>query len=769
MTLHPGARRAAVAGATLAAVLGASTTSAHAGTLLGKFANFSHAGTFSVPDNLSPGQPLSTETSAEIIDATRDGKTLIYTDAFTGRIGFIDATNPAKLVRKGTLDVGGSPTSVAVAGSYALVAVDTSTSFTAPTGELLVVDPLTQEIVTRFPLAGQPDSVAIAPSGRYATIVIENQRDEELSGGLIPQAPGGTLQIIDLAGGIGTWGASLRNVDLTGIAAVAPSDPEPEFVDINTKDEAVVSLQENNHLAIVDLKSGKVARHFSAGSTRISGVDATEEKIGPQSGGLIELTDDIGERRREPDAVHWIGDDRFATANEGDYEDAEGVEGGSRSFTIFGKDGKVKFEAGNQFEYEIVRAGHFPQARAANKGVEPEGIEFARIGGLNYLFVGAERANAIGVYELATTSSKPVFRGLLPTGVGPEGIRAIPGRNLLAVSSEADNPALARSIVATYKLNIGLKGPAYPQLVSKKEQSGKPIPWVAISGLSGDAKNKNKLWAVSDSYLAQSWLYEIDASRTPAVITKRVPVGLADSDDQLKGEFDLEGVAARPEGGFWVASEGRIEVGTSRPNLIVRIAADGSVQQSIPLPAALAAGATSSGLEGVTVTGSAKAGNETVYVALQRAWKDDPAGFAKLGKYDVAKGEWSFVRYPLDPGASPAGGWVGLSEITALPGERNALIVERDNQIGAQARVKKLYRVDLKAADWKPFGEPLSTIKKTLRRNVLLDLDRRSVTVPDKLEGVGLTRDGRVFLATDNDGVDGNLGETLFFGLGKIN
>jgi hypothetical protein len=41
-----------------------------------------------------------------------------------------------------------------------------------------------------------------------------------------------------------------------------------------------------------------------------------------------------------------------------------------------------------------------------------------------------------------------------------------------------------------------------------------------------------------------------------------------------------------------------------------------------------------------------------------------------------------------------------------------------------------------------------------------------SISVPDKLEGVGVTKDGRLYLATDNDGVDENYGETLFLGLG---
>ena len=51
---------------------------------------------------------------------------------------------------------------------------------------------------------------------------------------------------------------------------------------------------------------------------------------------------------------------------------------------------------------------------------------------------------------------------------------------------------------------------------------------------------------------------------------------------------------------------------------------------------------------------------------------------------------------------------------------------------------------------------------------MLPDLDERSVSVPDKLEGVAITADDRVFLATDNDGVDENYGETLFFSLGSL-
>ncbi|MBJ7471558.1 MAG: esterase-like activity of phytase family protein [Solirubrobacteraceae bacterium] len=727
-----------------------------------KAESFGHVGTFSVPQNLPAGAPANAVTSAEILDATADGRTLVYSDSPQQQIGFVDASNPRAPQPGGVLPVGGEPTSVATAGQWSLVGVNTSASFVEPKGELLVVNPTTRQIAARITLAGQPDSIAVSPDGRYAAIVIENERDEDVLGGLIPQAPAGVLQILDLKGPVWKWDRQLRTVDLTGIAQTAPSDPEPEFVDINRRNEAVVSLQENNHLAIVDLKKAKVTRHFSAGSVDLKNVDATEEEVGPQGSGLIELDDDLPARRREPDAVHWVDDDTFATANEGDYEDENGVEGGSRGFTLFNSRGYVEFESGASFEHEVVRAGHFPEARAENKGAEPEGLEVATFGRTTYLFVGAERANVVGVYEI--TRGAPKFVGLLPTGVGPEGIRAIPRRGLLAVSAETDTPGAVRSVVTLYDLKRRSVAP-YPQLVSANDAAGLPIPWVAQSGLSGDPVEKNTLWSVSDSYLGQSWIYKIDTARTPAVITQRIPVGAAETDDQLLGEFDLEGVVARKEGGFWLASEGRTNVGSSRPNLIVRTDAAGTVLQSIPLPASLATKANSSGFEGVTVTGTQAAGNETVWVVVQREWADDAKGVVKIGRYDVAAGTWTFALYPLDAVESPAGGFVGLSEITLLPDGKSVAIVERDNQLAENARIKRIYGVDLTdpSVSWKAHGEPLATVSKRLLRDAISELDAKSISVPDKLEGVGITKAGKVFLSTDNDGVDGNFGESLLF------
>ena len=453
-------------------------------------------------------------------------------------------------------------------------------------------------------------------------------------------------------------------------------------MDINARNEAVVTLQENNWLAIVHLPSAKVRRDFSAGSVTLHDVDATEESAGPQGNGIIDPSETIT-RRREPDGVAWIDDDTFATANEGDYEDAAGEEGGSRSFTLFGSDGTVEYESGASLEHEVIRHGHYPEARSENKGVEPEGVEVGVFGGRTLLFVAAERANVVAVYDV--TSGAPQFVQLLPTGIGPEGLKAVPGRDLLAVTSEEDDPAAVRSLVTLWRFGAG---PArYPYLVSAPAAGGVPIPWVAMSGLAGDPDDADTLWAVSDSFLAQAYAYRVDVSSSPAQIAQRIPVGGLEIGDPANptGGFDFEGVAARPEGGFWFASEGRVNVGSSRPNALVRTNDSGAILTTVLLPAGLAANATSSGFEGVAVRGTQAAGNETVYVAVQGRWSasGDPANRTKIGRYDVATGQWTFALYPLEVGARRDGRAVGDHAAARRPHRGNRRARQPDRPEGA--------------------------------------------------------------------------------------
>lgn len=697
---------------------------------------FNRIASFPVANNLPEGKDKLTATSSEIITASDDGNTLIYSDSPLGAIGFIDITDPRAPKGLGSLAFEGEPNSVAAAGPKVLVTIDQTEDLTRPAGQLAVVDMAGKTIEGSCDLGGQPDSVVVSPDGSFAAIAIENQRDEELNDGALPQLPAGELLILSLDNGVPACD-SIKRVDLTGLATVAPEDPEPEFVNINANGEIAVTLQENNHVVIVDSKTAEVTAHFTAGTVDLVGVDTKTD-------GALSFTGKLDAVPREPDAVKWLGTDRLVIANEGDYK------GGSRGFTIFDRSGKVLYEAGTSLEHAIARIGHFPEKRAKNKGIEPEGMEAAVFGDQQYFFVLSERGSVVAVYK--DTGGEPELVQLLPSGVSPEGAVAIPGRNLLATANETDlgEDGGARSHVMLYELAEGEK--AYPTLVSN-DIDGKPLGWGALSGLVGDAEKDGILYAVSDSvYAMQPSIFTIDATKKPAEITDVLRVT---RNGQPAQKLDIEGIALDGKGGFWLASEGDSSklVGHGLYN----VNAKGEIKAEIGLPAELLAGETRFGFEGVTTIGEGD--DMTLWMAVQREWKDDQKGTVKLVSYHPKSKEWGAVRYPLDKVEQ---GWIGLSEIT-VRGD-HAYIVERDNQIGDQARIKKLYRVAI--ADMKPgkLGEDLPLVTKEEVHDFIPDLQAATNGyVVDKLEGFAFDKAGKAFAVTDNDGVDDSSGETLFF------
>lgn len=152
-------------------------------------------------------------------------------------------------------------------------------------------------------------------------------------------------------------------------------------------------------------------------------------------------------------------------------------------------------------------------------------------------------------------------------------------------------------------------------------------------------------------------------------------------------------------------------------------------------------------------------------LALQNGWKDDPESTTKLAVYQPSADAWSFVHYPLEAPKSERGGWVGLSEITWLGDDRFA-ILERDNQPGGYAVIKTITVIDLAGVEPAPLGETPPLVDKALAIDLLPLLLASQGWISDKPEGFAVTADGRVFLITDNDGVDDATGETLLLMLG---
>jgi hypothetical protein len=677
------------------------------------------------------------ESSAEIISASGDGMTLVYSDSPLGVIGMIDITDPTAPTPKGNINVGGEPTAVSIIGNTAFVGVNTSESYTAPSGMVKAFDLTTMEQTAACDLGGQPDSTATAPDGSFIAIAIENERDEDLGDGRLGQLPAGFLVTVDIVDGTLDCG-TLNVIDMTGLADIAPEDPELEFVDINEAGEIVVTLQENNHIVVAN-KNGVIS-HFSAGNVDLEGIDATDEQSA-----LIFNESQVG-RLRELDAVQWIDDTHFAIANEGD------MDGGSRGWSIFNQDGDLVYENGTAFERAIIEVGHYPDRRSDAKGVETEGMEFGVFRGTPMAFILAERASIVGVYDL-TDPTAPVLAQLLPSGLAPEGAVAIPSRDLFITANEADliEDGGVRSHVMIYELQDA--APAYPQLTSAG--ADELIGWGAISGMVADADGI--IWAVNDSFYGfQPTIFKIDTGTTPATIVGSIPVTRRNGDPAQ--QIDMEGITLDSEGGFYIASEGR----TDRviPHAIYHVDADGVIQfrdGEIGLPPELMAVEQRFGFEGITRVG------DTLWMAVQREWADDPDNHVKLVAYNLETEEWGAVLYPKTVSDR---GWVGLSEIVAH-GDY-VYVIERGNQIGAAAVTKMIYRIPLADMVPAPLGGALPVVSKEVVRDLIPDLLSLNGYVVDKVEGLAIFEDGTAWISTDNDGVDDSSGETYFWSPGQF-
>ena len=722
--------------------------------------HFARIATF--PVYLNQDQPQTT-TVAEIVAAGKNGQRLVYTDGENGELGFVNLSDPAKPQPAGTVSIGGEPTSVAVSGGHVLAVTNTSESYTAPSGELVVLDIESKRVLARHALGGQPDSIAVSPDGRYAAIVIENERDEDLGDGRPSQMPAGDLVIVELQVDPADW--QLRRVNLTGISDRFPNDPEPEFVDINADNIAAVTLQENNYIVLVDLASGEVINDFSAGKVDLKAIDAVTD-------GVIIADDDRQDVPREPDGISWISDHVFATADEGD------LSGGSRGFTLFTQQGEVIHTSGNALEHTAIRLGHFPEDRASKKGVEPENVEYARYGDTRMLFVGAERASLIYVYQL-DENDNPHFVQALPSGVKPEGLLALPERGLFVAASEEDD--IEGGIRSSLTIYAMADSTTYPAIVSGPGPTGVPIAWGALSALAVDAEDPNTAYTVHDSFYGRASIYRLALSNAPAVITHEIILhdedgvladtapGLVSADGTVN--LDAEGIDLGVDDGFWIASEGRGSVDNSEkplesPNLLLRVSAEGVIEEAVSLPDAVNDQQRRHGFEGIAVIDGQQ--GESIYVAFQREWVSDPKDHVRIGRYRPATGEWSFAYYPLEQPASPASGWVGLSDLANL-GNGSLAVLERDNHSGGAATIKHLYRFSTETTDFRSASEipELAVIEKKPVRDLIPTLLATGGEVLEKLEGLAVAN-GDALILTDNDGVDGSNGETRLIRLKAV-
>jgi len=723
------------------------------------------------------------ETVADMVVVTDDGMTLVYTDFAQENLGFVDITDPSNPKALGTFALPAEPTSVAVMHDYALAAINTSTDFVNPSGMLVVLDISDVQNpveIAQHDIGGQPESIAVSPNEKKAVITIENGREGELGDGILPQYPPGHVAIVHMDNpDPAKW--YISTVSLTGGDFLFPSDPEPDHVSINKDGIAVITIQENNGIVLIDLATEEVLTSIHAGSVSLMGIDTAED-------GVIAQINSLDDVVHEPDGVVWINEFYFATANEG------ALNGGSRTFSIYrwqpgfgSSPGTVKqvYNDAGAMEDLITSFGHYPEDRSANKGNEPETVAYDNEHKL--LFVLSEQSNTIMVYDVANPES-PKFHQVLVASARPEGGLYVKKRNIFVAASKED--ARGDKLRASLGIfSMAYTEPTYPTIKSILPRQGSaPIAWGALSGLSPCLDEESPyIYSIEDSFYKKSRYFVIDLSMNPPTIVKAVRIKdskgifasypVVDAKNATSNDFDSndlkamindddtvnidsEGIAAYKFAtgltGFWIAHEGRGTIDDSkRPveshNLLLFIDGDGVIHKVIGLPEEVNQIQIRFGFEGVTTMG------DMLVVAFQRAWKGET--HARIGCYDIALGTWTFLNYPLAPPESQNGGWVGLGDLTHV-GDGEFLVVERDNQGGPDAAVKRLYQFSLKGL--KDGDEISKVLFKDILPTISAEIGGMAL---EKVEGVAVSS-GNVWIVTDNDGVDGSSGETQLINIG---
>ncbi len=147
--------------------------------------------------------------------------------------------------------------------------------------------------------------------------------------------------------------------------------------------------------------------------------------------------------------------------------------------------------------------------------------------------------------------------------------------------------------------------------------------------------------------------------------------------------------------------------------------------------------------------------------SFHQAWA--PETQPRIAVFNTLTNTWKHVFYPLDAPTSPDGGWVGLSDIAPV-GPGKFYVIERDNKATADARIKKIYSIDL--GDYS-FADGI-TVTKTFVRDLIPDILSTNGQILEKIEGLAVTKNGEIWINNDNDGVDDNSGEQLLKKVAKF-
>ena len=323
-----------------------------------------------------------------------------------------------------------------------------------------------------------PDGLKFSPDGRQLVVANEGELSVNFAADGID--PLGSISVIGIKQGLPADQAvtldfsdfnagAKRSIELPAavrigrIGASVAQDLEPEYVSISADSrKAYVTLQENNAVAVVDLRQPRIERLLPMGvkdhGLAANALAASDQAKPPFA--LKSYPNLLG--LYQPDGIATFrvkGKEYFITANEGDDRDdfqkpGETARAGSLAldaaafpdaaalqanaelgrlnvFNSMGRNSQGRYEklytlGGRSFSIHDARSGaqvhesgsalerlaysrldpsllnHAQvKGRLDNKGPEPESVVVGQVGKKLYAFVGLERASAIAIYDVS--------------------------------------------------------------------------------------------------------------------------------------------------------------------------------------------------------------------------------------------------------------------------------------------------------------------------------------------------------------------------------
>ncbi len=445
------------------------------------------------------------EGAAEI--STYDHKTkrlFIVNNAGTSRIDVVDLKKPSSPVFHKSIDIsqyGGGVNSLAAKNGILAAAVEADNK--QDNGKVVLFDLKSFGLIKEITVGTLPDMVTFSPDGAFILSANEGEPNNDYT--VDPEGTVSIISVKD-GYSVNTLNFSAFNNQVTalkekGLRVFGPNatlaqDVEPEYITVSDDSKtAWVSLQENNAIAKIDLVSQTISEILPLGFKDYN-MPGNEIDVSDKDND-IRLANWPVKGMYQPDALAAFsvgGVNYVISANEGDAreydafeeearvkklsldpvifpnaaalqkdemlgrlkvtgtlgdKDGDGVyeelySFGARSFSIWnGHTGEQVYDSGSELERELIKASLYPDDRSDDKGIEPEGVATGEISGRTIAFIGAERADAVLIYDV-TRPKNPEFLQVLKTGDAPEGILFIPAKespnknSLLVVSSEAD-------------------------------------------------------------------------------------------------------------------------------------------------------------------------------------------------------------------------------------------------------------------------------------------------------------------------------------------